>query len=58
MRNTFPRGHVVVAVAGLLVLGLVVLAAAGDQQRFSDWSAPVNLGPLVNSSVSDAGAFI
>ena len=32
--------------------------AASDVPQFSDWSAPVNLGPMVNSSSDDQGAFI
>src|SRR5262245_40293142 len=36
----------------LLVLGLVAYSAAAAQ-KFSDWSAPVNLGPIVNSPFGD-----
>jgi hypothetical protein len=30
----------------------------GDSPQFSDWSAPVDLGPPVNSASNDQGAFI
>jgi Tol biopolymer transport system component len=42
----------------LLVAGLAALPAADDPPQFSDWSAPVNLGPIVNSPATEAGAFI
>lgn len=29
-----------------------------DEQQFSDWSTPVNLGPPVNSTLAEVGAFI
>src|SRR5689334_11208984 len=32
--------------------------AAGDAPRFSDWSAPVNLGPVVNSPFIEQGASV
>jgi hypothetical protein len=32
---------------------LASLLAADDPPRFSDWSAPVNLGPVVNSASTD-----
>ena len=38
-----------------LALGLVPSAHA---QQFSDWAAPVNLGPIVNSTVEDVDPFI
>jgi hypothetical protein len=47
-----------VGLAGLLVLGLAALPAAEDPPRFSDWSTPVNLGPIVNSGYTEAGSFI
>ncbi len=58
MRKSRPGGLVVAGLAGLVVLGLAALLAAGDTPRFSEWSVPVNLGPVVNSISGDAGAFI
>jgi len=49
-RNVAPLACVLVFVSGLL------FGIADDQ--FSDWSAPVNLGPIVNSAANDAGPFI
>jgi len=40
-----------VALTVLLVLGLVGYNAAAS--KFSDWAAPVNLGPIVNSPFND-----
>lgn len=67
-----PRGAVVrtvvgrslCALAALTLCGWVALWAAGgpdrqqDVPRFTEWSAPVNLGPIVNSSASEAGVSI
>jgi hypothetical protein len=44
--------------SGLLVLALAVAPSAPDPERFSAWTAPVSLGPVVNSSAADSGAFI
>ena len=38
--------------AGALLLGLAC-PLPSDAQQFSDWSAPVNLGPVVNTSFND-----
>src|SRR5437867_12655515 len=43
-----------VLASSILILG-VRLAQA---QKFSDWSAPVNLGPALNSAFSDQGPAI
>jgi hypothetical protein len=48
------------------ILGCVAVAIGGgvgagqdgDPEEFGPWSAPVNLGPLVNSSVRDAGVSV
>lgn len=58
MHKHLPRGLAVAGLAGLAILGPLSLPAADDPPTFSDWSAPVNLGPIVNSSASDAGAFV
>lgn len=44
-----------------LVLTLLVAALAlpsAQAQKYSDWSAPVNLGPVINSASSDQGPAI
>jgi WD40-like Beta Propeller Repeat len=45
-------GFAVVAVVSTLIATPAQMAA---QPKFSDWSAPVNLGPLVNSPFNEAG---
>ncbi len=57
MKKRFRKN---VAAARLTCLLLVVLASllAAGAQKFSDWSEPVNLGPIVNTPSLDAGAFI
>jgi len=45
------------ALTVLLGLGLVTHHAAA-QAKFSDWSAPINLGPIVNSAFNDIGPAI
>jgi Tol biopolymer transport system component len=57
-RRRFSGTLGVLGLAGLMVLGLAAPPAADDPPRFSDWSAPVNLGPTVNSSSTEAGVFI
>jgi hypothetical protein len=54
MERRFPKGLAAAGLTGLLLLGLTALPAADDPPRFSDWSVPVNLGPIVNSA-SDEG---
>ena len=45
-----------------IVGGAIVLASAftasSNVQRYSDWSAPINLGPVVNSTATDRGPAI
>jgi len=45
-----PSAASCVLAAGLV---LVPFAARTIAQRFSNWSPPVNLGPIVNSSAFD-----
>jgi WD40-like Beta Propeller Repeat len=45
------------ALTVLLGLGLVVHEVAA-RAKFSDWSAPMNLGPIVNSTFNDIGPAI
>src|SRR3989304_7831167 len=46
----------------VLIVGIatVLMASsnAGAAPKFSDWSAPANLGPVVNSALRDAGPAI
>ena len=70
MRKPRPGRLAVAGPTALVVLGLTALLAADHRHgwrppgtpscplKFSEWSAPVNLGPVVNSSTSEAGAFI
>jgi hypothetical protein len=45
---------IVRVVAALIVLAAVLAPFPTAAQKFSDWSAPVNLGAVVNSSATDA----
>lgn len=36
--------------SGGVLLFLVLSAASAHAQRFSDWSAPTNLGPAINTA--------
>lgn len=45
----------------ILILGggiLLLFVVSTHAQRFSEWSAPVNLGPVVNSERGDGGPFL
>ena len=58
MEKRFARYLVSATLVFLLAAGLAALPAADDPPQFSDWSAPVNLGPIVNSNYAEAGTFI
>lgn len=58
MEKRFWKGVAAAGLTCLLAVGLAALLAADDPQQYSDWSAPVNLGPVVNSLEADSGAFI
>jgi hypothetical protein len=42
----------------LAVVALLGLHLAADGEKFTEWSAPVNLGKIVNSPYAEAGAYI
>src|SRR3989442_10390197 len=44
-------------VGGMLAL-VMAQAPSAQAQKYSDWSAPVNLGPVFNSAFSDQGPAI
>ncbi len=46
-----------IALCGMLAF-VMAQAPAAHAQKYSDWSAPVNLGPAVNSAFSDQGPAI
>ena len=41
-----------------VILALLGLHPAADGQKFTEWSAPVNLGKVVNSPYAEAGTYI
>ena len=48
------RPHLVMTLFAGGMLALVMAQAPSTQaQNYSDWSAPVNLGPVINSASSD-----
>lgn len=49
------RKNSLITVVGFGVVALVSTLVARAQPLFSDWSAPVNLGPVVNSAFNDSG---
>jgi hypothetical protein len=55
-----PSTHT--GIAALIVVGaltlLVMPAPSAHAQKYSDWSAPVSLGPVINSAFSDQGPAI
>jgi WD40 repeat protein len=52
------RDRVFLVTAAVLVWAGVGAALTGAAPNYSDWSAPVNLGPVVNSSGNDVGPAI
>lgn len=54
-----PRcGTGLATITVLLGLGVMLVHPIAAQQKFSDWSLPVNLGPLVNSEFNDLAPHI
>lgn len=47
-----PHLPLTLLVGGMLAL-VMAQAAAADAPRYSEWSAPVNFGPVINSAFSD-----
>ena len=56
MKNTLPTQTLLTLAFGLAVA--FANASSTPAQKYSDWSAPVNLGPVVNSGASDQGPSI
>ena len=57
MKRRFDRN---IAIGSLLFALVVVLASlvGADTPKFSDWSTPINVGPMVNTASLDAGPSI
>ena len=49
--------HYMTTLVGAIVL-VSAFTASSRTQRYSDWSAPINLGPTVNSTSMDRGLAI
>ena len=49
--------YYIAALVGAIVL-VPSLTASSRAQKYSDWSAPINLGPIVNSTSADRGPAI
>jgi Tol biopolymer transport system component len=49
--------HYITTLGGAIIL-VWALTASSRAQRYSDWSAPINLGPTVNSASNDRGPAI
>lgn len=52
-----PLLPVTLLIGGMLAL-VMTQAPSAQAQKYSDWSAPVNLGPVINSASSDQGPAI
>lgn len=57
-RSTAEILRVLPFAGGAFTIMILVLAITGMAQRYSEWSTPVNLGPAVNSTRGDGGAFL
>ena len=49
------RSFIVAAVGFVVVVVLSQLSYTTAQPHFSDWSAPVNLGPVINTAANETG---
>src|SRR6266446_2684389 len=53
------RSHLALTLhAGAMLVLCMAQASSAQAQKYSDWSAPVNLGPAINSAFSDQGPAI
>ena len=60
MSRTFEMNkskHYITTLGGAIVL-VWAFTASSRAQKYSDWSAPINLGPIVNSTATDRGPAI
>jgi len=57
MEKRFSKNVLAVSLSCALVVVVASLVGA-DTPKFSDWSTPENLGPIVNSAFLDQGPFI
>jgi hypothetical protein len=58
MKRRFSKKVVGAGLSCLFVLAFALVLAADDPLQFSDWPAPVNLGPPVNSAFAEVDPFI
>jgi len=58
MEKRFGKNVVAVCLTCMLFVGAASVLVADVDDQFTDWSAPVNLGPPVNSEFNEAGSFI
>lgn len=58
MENRFSRKMAAGGLTCAVLVASALLVVADIEDQYSDWSAPDNLGPTVNSASNDAGSFI
>ena len=51
-----PKHYLTTLVGAILLVS--AFTASSGAQKYSDWSAPINLGPIVNSTAIDRGPAI
>ena len=57
IQYTFRTKAVVTLLTGFLAL-VMAQSPSAHAQKYSDWAAPINLGPVINSAFSDQGPAI
>jgi hypothetical protein len=55
-RKPAVRRRLALVVGAAMLLGGVLTASTTAAPSYGDWSAPVNLGPVINTSASEGGA--
>jgi len=58
MEKRFCRNATFATMMGVLLVASAVLLLSDAEDQFSDWSAPVNLGPVVNKGFSELAPYI
>jgi len=56
--RSFRSRRLLLAVGAACVLGVIATSFSSAAPIYTDWSTPVNLGPVVNSTAVDFGPAI
>ena len=58
MSRTLNKSKHFLTTLGVAIVFVSAFTTSSRAQKYSDWSAPINLGPVVNSTATDRGPAI